>query len=45
MPARSKAQVRFLHHKFGHAWVKRHHFNAKGKAYKKLPARKRRKRR
>jgi hypothetical protein len=39
MPAKSEAQRRFLNKKFGHAWVKRHHFDNKGK----LPKRKRRK--
>jgi hypothetical protein len=34
MPARSQAQRRYLHMKFGHAWVKRHHYANKGK----LPA-------
>lgn len=36
MPAQSEAQRRYLNAKFGHAWVKRHHFDNKGK----LPARK-----
>jgi hypothetical protein len=27
MPALSKAQSRALNAKFGHAWVKRHHFD------------------
>lgn len=35
MPAVSEAQRRKLNAKFGHAWVKRHHFDNKGK----LPAR------
>jgi hypothetical protein len=39
MPAKSQAQRRFLNWKFGHKWVKRHHFDNKGK----LPKRKRRK--
>jgi hypothetical protein len=37
MPAKSRKQQRYLHHKFGHAWVKKHHFT-------KLASRKRRKR-
>lgn len=35
MPAKSEAQRRYLYMKFGAAWMKRHHFNNKGK----LPAR------
>jgi len=35
MPAKSEAQRRFLNAKFGHAWVKEHHFDNPGK----LPAR------
>lgn len=27
MPARSERQRRFLHAKFGHAWVKKHHYD------------------
>ncbi len=34
MPAKSQAQRELLNAKFGHAWVKRHHFDNKGK----LPA-------
>jgi len=34
MPAKSQAQREFLNWKFGHAWVKKHHFDNKGK----LPA-------
>lgn len=30
MPAKSEAQRRALNAKFGHAWVKRHHFDNKG---------------
>ena len=30
MPARSQAQREFLNARFGHAWVKRHHFDNKG---------------
>jgi hypothetical protein len=36
MPAVSEAQRRALNAKFGHAWVKRHHFDNAGP----LPARK-----
>lgn len=35
MPAVSEAQRRMLNAHFGHEWVKKHHFNNKGK----LPAR------
>ncbi len=35
MPAKSQAQRAYLNSKFGHAWVKKHHFDNKGK----LPAR------
>ena len=41
MPLKSKAQARFLNWKFGHSWMKKHHFGGKLKG---LPARKRRKR-
>lgn len=34
MPAKSQAQRRLLNAKFGHEWVKEHHFDNKGK----LPA-------
>lgn len=27
MPAESKAQSRYLNWKFGHSWVKEHHFD------------------
>jgi hypothetical protein len=27
MPSKSQTQRRFLEHKFGHKWVKKHHFN------------------
>lgn len=29
MPLKSKAQGRFLNWKFGHQWVKKHHFGGK----------------
>jgi len=35
MPAKSQAQRRYLHAKFGKSWAKKHHFDTKGK----LPAR------
>ena len=31
MPAVSQKQRAFLNARFGHAWVKRHHFDNKGK--------------
>lgn len=31
MPAKSQAQRAFLNAKFGHAWVKKHHFDNPGK--------------
>lgn len=31
MPAESQAQRAYLNAKFGHEWVKRHHFDNKGK--------------
>lgn len=31
MPAKSEAQRRYLFSKFGAAWVKKHHFDNKGK--------------
>lgn len=40
MPAKSSAQRRYLNARFGHAWVKKHHFANKGK----LPARVRKRR-
>lgn len=30
MPAQSEAERRYLNAKFGHAWVKRHHFDNTG---------------
>jgi hypothetical protein len=39
MPAKSQAQRAFLNRKFGHGWVKAHHFDNTGK----LPKRARRK--
>jgi hypothetical protein len=31
MPARSEAQRRLLNARFGHDWVKKHHFDNRGK--------------
>ena len=39
MPAKSEAQRRFLFWKFGPRWVKKHHFNNKGKLPKRLESR------
>lgn len=36
MPAKSEAQRKLLYAKFGAAWVKKHHFNNKGKLPKKV---------
>lgn len=36
MPAKSEAQRRFLNWKFGHAWVKKHHFDNHGKLPERL---------
>ena len=36
MPAKSEAQREMLNARFGHAWVKRHHFDNKGKLPAKL---------
>lgn len=33
MPARSEAQRRYLNARFGHAWVRRHHFANTGKLH------------
>jgi len=41
VPATSQAQRAFLNATKGHAWVKRHHFDNRGK----LPSRKRKSRR
>ena len=45
MPVKSKAQLRYLESKFGHEWVRRHHFVASGSDYVKLPVHVRKKRR
>ena len=41
MPVRSQAQRAFLNAKFGHSWVKLHHFANKGKLAKRARRRKR----
>ena len=38
MPAKSQAQREALNAKFGHAWVKRHHFDNKGKLPQRVTA-------
>ena len=41
MPAKTEAQRRYLNMRFGHDWVKRHHFDNRGK----LPPKKKTRRR
>jgi len=36
MPAKSTAQRKFLNAKFGHKWVKAHHFDNVGKLPRKV---------
>ncbi len=45
MPAKSQAQRKYLNAKFGHAWVKEHGFDNKGKLPKRVKKVKRRKKR
>ena len=40
MPAKSQMQREALNAKFGHAWVKEHHFDNKGKLPKYVKKRK-----
>ncbi len=40
MPARSQKQRAFLNAKFGHKWVKAHHFDNKGKLPKQAKKKK-----
>jgi hypothetical protein len=40
MPVRSQAQRAFLNARYGHAWVKKHHFDQKGKLPEHAPKRK-----
>jgi len=40
VPAKSQAQREFLNAKFGHAWVKKHHFDNKGKLPEKVAPKK-----
>jgi hypothetical protein len=44
MPAVSQAQRAYLNAKFGHAWVKKHHFDNPGKLPTHVGKKKRRKR-
>lgn len=44
MPAKSQAQRAYLNMKFGHAWVKEHHFGNKGKLPKHVGDKKPKKR-
>jgi len=39
MPAVSQAQRELLNAKFGHAWVKRHHFDNKGPLPERIASR------
>jgi len=41
MPAKSQAQRAYLNAKFGHAWVKKHGFDNKGKLPKHVAKKKR----
>jgi hypothetical protein len=41
MPAKSQAQREFLNAKFGHKWVKEHHFDNTGKLPEKVTKKKR----
>ncbi len=40
MPAKSQAQRKLLNARFGHAWVKAHHFDNKGKLPAKVKTKK-----
>jgi hypothetical protein len=40
MPAKSQRQRAFLNARFGHNWVRRHHFGNKGKLPKRARKRK-----
>jgi hypothetical protein len=42
MPAESQAQRAYLNMKFGHKWVKKHHFDNPGKLPKHVKKRKKR---
>ena len=44
LPARSESQRRYLNAKFGHAWVKEHGFDNKGKLPGHVPKKKANKR-
>ena len=44
MPAKSEAQRKALNAKFGHKWVKAHHFDNKGKLPARVKPKKRKKR-
>lgn len=45
MPAKSQAQRALLYARFGEAWVKRHHFDNKGKLPEHVAPKRRRRRR
>jgi hypothetical protein len=44
MPAESEKQREFLNWKFGHAWVKKHHFDNKGPLPERVGSKKRKRR-
>jgi len=44
MPAKSEAQRKYLNWRFGHGWVKKHHFDNKGKLPKRVGKKPKRKR-
>jgi hypothetical protein len=44
MPAKSQAQRALLYARFGEAWVKRHHFDNKGKLPEHVAPKRRRRR-
>lgn len=45
MPAKSEAQRRLLNARFGHDWVRKHHYDNKGKLPDRVGALKKAKRR
>jgi hypothetical protein len=45
MPAKSQAQRALLYARFGEAWVKKHHFDNKGKLPEHVAPKRRRRRR
>ena len=41
MPSMTRRQQRYLEHKFGHAWVKKHHFDKLASEEERRKAKKR----